>query len=188
MVNKVKFGLEQVHVAFENGGGSWDEPIHIPGAVNLAINPDGGENAFYADNRKYYVRYSNNGYTGTLDMSLIPADVLAEMLGWEIDDNGMLLELAEGQPKKFALLGQVQGDVRNRRFVYYSCTANRPAENAATATETATPTTETLNITVLPVELNGKKAVKGVIELDETNDTVFDGWFDQVQLPTTSGS
>ena len=183
MANKVKFGLEQVHVAFSDGQGNWETPIPIPGAVNLSINPDGGENAFYADNTKYYVRHSNNGYTGTLEMALLPLEILAEMLGWEIDDNNMLVENADGQPKEFALLGQVQGDARNRRFVYYRCISGRPADDAATTTESITPTTETLNITVLPIEIDDKRIVKGVIELDESNGAVFDAWFDEVYVP-----
>jgi phi13 family phage major tail protein len=165
----------------------WGTPVAIPGAVNLTMNPEGGETAFYADNRKYYSRFTNNGYSGTLELALVPDDVLAEMLGWEVDDKGMLVEVADGQPKAFALLGQVLGDERNRRFVYYNCLASRPADNAATTTDTATPTTETLNITILPIDHNGKKIVKSVIECDETNAAIFDGWFDEVELPGQEG-
>lgn len=187
MGNKVKFGLEQVHIAFRDTDG-YEVPQAIPGAVNLIMNPEGGETAFFADNRKYYSRFTNNGYSGTLEMALVPQDILAEMLGWEIDDgNGMLVEVADGQPKEFALLGQVLGDERNRRFVYYSCIASRPADNAATTTDTATPTTETLNITILPIDHNGKKIVKSVIERDETNAAIFDGWFDEVKFPGQEG-
>src|SRR5690606_5704103 len=186
MANKVKFGLEQVHIAFKNTDG-YETPQAIPGAVNLTMNPEGGETAFYADNRKYYSRFTNNGYSGTLEMALVPQDILAEMLGWEVDDKGMLVEVADGQPKEFALLGQVLGDERNRRFVYYNCIASRPADNAATTTDTATPSTETLNITILPIDHNGKKIVKSVIERDETNAAIFDGWFDEVKLPGQEG-
>lgn len=186
MANKVKFGLEQVHIAFKNADG-YETPQAIPGAVNLAMNPEGGETAFYADNRKYYSRFTNNGYSGTLEMALVPQDILAEMLGWEVDDKGMLVEVADGQPKEFALLGQVLGDERNRRFVYYSCVASRPADNAATTTDTATPSTETLNITILPIDHNGKKIVKSVIERDQTNADIFDNWFDEVTFPGQEG-
>ena len=182
MANKVKFGLEKVYIAFKSANG-YETTQPIPGAVNLTMNPEGGETAFYADNRKYYSRYTNNGYSGTLELALVPQDILAEMLGWEIDDNGMLVEVADGQPKEFALLGQVLGDERNRRFVYYNCIASRPADNAATTTDTATPSTETLNITILPIDHNGRKIVKSVIERDTTNATIFDGWFREVKLP-----
>lgn len=187
MANKVRFGLEQVHVAFrkEEVGGepSWDTPVAIPGAVNFSATPDGEESTFYADNTKYYTRRTNNGYTAELEMALVPDEVLAEMLGWEIDDNGMLVEDAEGVPKEFALMAQVQGDARNRRFVYYRCTASRPTQTHATTTDTTSPTTETLNLTILPLEHNGKKIVKGVIELSETNQAIYDAFFDAVALP-----
>lgn len=186
MANKVKFGLEKVHIAFKGADG-YETPQAIPGAVSLTMNPEGGETAFYADNRKYYSRYTNNGYSGTLEMALVPQEILAEMLGWEVDDMGMLVEVADGQPKEFALLGQVLGDKRNRRFVYYNCIASRPADNAATITDSAAPATETLNITILPIDHNGKKIVKSVIERDETNAAIFDGWFDEVKLPGQEG-
>ena len=185
MANKVKFGLEEVHIAFKNAD-VYETPQAILGAVNLTMNPEGGETAFFADNRKYYSRYTNNGYSGTLELALVPQDILAEMLGWEVD-KGMLVEVADGQPKAFALLGQVLGDERNRRFVYYNCLASRPADNAATTTDTATPTTETLNITILPIDHGGKKIVKSVIERDETNEAIFDDWFDEVKLPGQEG-
>ena len=161
----------------------WGAPVAIPGAVNFSADPDGGESTFYADNTKYYTRQTNNGYTAELEMALVPDEVLAEMLGWEVDSNGMLIEDAEAVPKEFALMAQVQGDVRNRRFVYYRCTASRPTQTHGTTTDTTTPTTETLNLTILPLEVNGKKLVRGVIELNETNEAAYNGFFDAVLLP-----
>lgn len=187
MANKVRFGLEQVHIAFRKeavgGQPSWDTPIAIPGAVNFSANPDGGESTFYADNTKYYTRQTNNGYTAELEMALVPDEVLAQMLGWEIDSNGMLVEDAEAVPKEFALMAQVQGDAKNRRFVYYRCTASRPTQTHATTTDTTTPTTETLSLTILPLEVDGKKLVRGVIELNETNEAAYNGFFNAVLLP-----
>jgi len=161
----------------------WGTPVAIPGVVNFSATPDGGESTFYADNIKYYVRQTNNGYTGELEMALFPDDIIAEMLGWEIDANGMLVENAEGVAKEFALMGQIQGDAKNRRFVYYRCTASRPSQASSTATESVDPTTETLGLTMLPLEHNGKKIVKGVIELNETNQAIYDAFFDAVTLP-----
>lgn len=187
MANKVRYGLEQVHIAFrkedESGQPSWDTPIAIPGAVNFSATPDGGESTFYADNTKYYTRRTNNGYTAELELALVPDEVLAQLLGWEIDSNGMLVEDAEAVPKEFALMAQVQGDVRNRRFVYYRCTAARPTQTHATTTDTTTPTTETLNLTILPLEVGGKKIVRAVIELNETNEAAYNGFFGAVLLP-----
>ena len=187
--NKVKYGLEQVHIAFfseestpENP--SWDSPIPIKGAVSFSTSPEGEESEFYADNTKYFTHTSNNGYTGELEMANIPDDVLAEILGMTIDSNGMLVESADDMPKEFALMGQIQGDQKNRRFVYYRCKASRPSQESSTTEASVTPNTDTVSLTILPLESN--KLIKGVIELNETNQAVYDAFFSQVILPNTT--
>lgn len=181
--NKIRFGLENVHIAFMKPDNSWEAPVHIPGVVNFSSNPDGSENAFYADNTKYYVRYSNNGYTGDLEMALFPDEILAEMLGWEFDNSGVLVEDAAGNEKAFALIAQVQGDVSNRRFVFYNCVADRPSQTHATTTESITPTTETMNISMLPFDFGDKKIVRAIVERSEETAEVYDSFFDEVFLP-----
>lgn len=183
--NKVTFGLEKVHIAFLEAlepTPAWGEPVHIPGAVSLSPEPQGEESTFYADNGPYFVYTNNNGYTAELAMALIPDEILAEMLGWEIDSNGMLVESTNGIPKEFALMGQVQGDKRNRRFVYYRCKASRPGKEMATK-ESVEPSQDTLSLTILPIEVDGKNIVKGVIELSDTNAAVYNGFFNAVTLP-----
>lgn len=185
--NKVTFGLQNVHIAFmqSNGGNpTWDAPIAIPGAVRWTPTAVGDTSDFYADNTKYFTYTANNGYTGELEMANIPDDVLAEMLGWEIDENGMIVEISDAIPKHFALLGQVQGDRRNRRFVYYDCVASRPAKERLTNQESITPQTDVLNLTVSPIEIGGKMIVKGDLELSDTNTTQYNAFFDSVYTPS----
>lgn len=191
--NKIIYGLKNVHVAFRNDTGTtptWATPVAIPGAVNFAPSPEGEESTFYADDGPYFKVTTNNGYTAELEMALIPDDVLAEIMGWTVDTNGMLVEDATAMPKPFALLGQVSGDAKNRRFVYYNCTANRSEPAHATKGETLEPTTTTLSITILPLEVNGKLIVKGVIEPkdDGTNLAIYNAFFDEVIIPEASAS
>lgn len=181
--NKIIFGLEKVHVAFKGEGG-YETPTHIPGAVNMGINPEGDTSEFYADNIAYYTVAVNNGYTGDLEMALIPDAILAEMLGWEIDENGMLIEIADGKQKEFALLYEVKGDQKNKRYIYYNCKASRPTQEHGTKTESVEPNTATLEITVMPTELDGKLITKGGLELSETNATEFNAFFESVLEPT----
>ncbi|MCG5026805.1 phage tail protein [Anoxybacillus flavithermus] len=183
--NKVTFGLDKVHIAFltDSATPTWEAPVPIPGAVRFSPEPQGEESTFYADNGPYFTYTSNNGYTAELEMANIPDDILAEMLGWEIDANGMLVETTDGMPKEFALLGQILGDKKNRRFVYYRCKASRPTAEHNTRGESVEPTTQTLNITILPIEINGKNVVRGVIELNDTNQSVYNNFFSTVTMP-----
>lgn len=183
MANKVMFGLEKVHVAFKDTEG-YSTPTAVPGAVNLALTAEGESSIFYADNVPYFTMTSNNGYTGDLEMALVPDSVLAEMLGWEIDDNGMLVEIADGIQKEFALLFEVKGNEKNKRYVYYNCKASRPTQEYSTKGETVEPNTQTLTVTITPIEIGDKTVVKGGLELSETNKTVYDTFFESVLEPS----
>lgn len=185
--NKVTFGLEQVHIAFRDETApnqpAWKTPVKIPGAVRWTPTAVGETSTFYADNTAYFTVTANNGYTGELELANVPDAILAEMLGWEIDQNGMIVEVSDAIPKPFAFMGQVLGDKRNRRFVYYHCVASRPAKERQTKAESITPATDVLSLTISPIEIGGKKIVKGDIELSDTNQMVFDGFFDAVYVP-----
>lgn len=187
MGNKVTYGLEDVHIAFAAapvlGEPAWAAPVAIPGAVRFTPTAQGQESTFYADNGPYFVITANNGYTAELEMALVPDTVLVEMLGWEIDTNGMVVEIASGVPKRFALLGQVEGDSKNRRFAYYDCQASRPSKEEKTKGESVEPNTDVLNLTIFPIEIGGLDIVKGVMELSATNTLAYDAFFTAVTVP-----
>lgn len=186
--NKVTFGLRNVHIAFKDESAvdqpAWETPIKVPGAVRWSPEVQGDSNTFYADDTDYFVITANNGYTGELEMANVPDEVLAEMLGWQIDDNGMLVELSDAIPKRFAIMGEVQGDKRSRRFVYYDCQATRPAKERTTKGESIEPNTDVLSMNVSPIEVDGRMIVKGDIELSDTNAAAFNSFFTSVYLPT----
>lgn len=186
--NKVTFGLEKVHIAFFDETSqtqpAWETPIPIPGAVRFTPTAVGETTNFYADNTLYFSYTANNGYTAELEMANVPDAILAEMLGWEIDENGALIEVSDAIPKHFALMGQIQGDKRNRRFVFYDCAASRPAKERQTKAESITPNTDVLNLTISPIEIGGKMIVRGEMELSDTNQTAYNSFFIAVYTPS----
>jgi phi13 family phage major tail protein len=169
-----------------SGTASWGMPVAIPGAVRFAPSVKGDENIFYADDGPYFSYTPNNGYTAELEMALVPDEVLVEMLGWRVDSNGMVVELADGKAKRFALMGQVLGDDKNRRFVYYDCQASRPAKEQSTLEDNVEPVTDVLNLTIFPIEIGSEKVVRGTMELSSTNAAAYNAFFDAVVLPQTA--
>jgi len=188
--NKVEFGLEQVHIAFLDESGAtmdWEEPIAIPGAVRFAPSPQGNESKFYADNGLYYSGVTNDGYTAEIEMARFPDTVLARMFGWLIDDNGMLVEVTDGEPKEFAVMAQIEGDKKPRRFVYYKCKAARRAKERTTRGESIDVKTDVMPLVITPIttKINGenKRVVKGTIEKNSLNNEVYEKFFDAVTRP-----
>lgn len=179
--NKVKFGLSNVHVAKlieEDGVITYSKPFKLPGAVSLSVDPEGDTTPFYADNIKYYVAVANNGYTGDLEIVKIPEQFLTEILGQERDVNGAIIESSTNINSRFALMGEIDGDVKKRRFVYYDCTAARPGSEMSTTEESVEPQTDTLSITM--AARNSDNIVKAIIEPDETNQTIYNTFFAKV--------
>lgn len=185
MENKVLFGLSDVHIAFESENG-WETPVAISGAVSLSTSPEGNITKVYADNTVYFVSSSNNGYSGDLEMTLIPDTIKAKMFGWEIDSNGTLLETTDGIPKTFALMGSVCGDVKNRKFVFYKVQANRPDSNAKTKEENIDIETEKIPIQIMPFKIGDKNVIKGTMEKSDTNQLKYNAFFETVYTPDFS--
>lgn len=179
--NKVKFGLSNVHIAKiteTDGEISYGTPFAMPGAVSLTAEPEGDTTPFYADNIQYYVAVANNGYTGDLEIAMTPKEFLTQILGQSEDTNGALFESSDDINARFALMGEIEGDAKKRRFIYYDCTAARPSAEMNTIEDTKEPQTDTISITM--AARSSDHIIKAVIEPNETNQDVYDTFFTKV--------
>ena len=187
MGNKVKYNLKNVHAAkltetVVDGVTSYTyaTPKAIPGAVSISLDAEGDSSPFYADGIVYFRSVSNNGYSGDLEIALIPewfrTDILQEML----DSNGVLVEKSDNaESVKFALLFEFDGDVRAIRLVMYNCTASRPSIESETKEDTIEPGTETLSLTADPREDGLVKSRTG----DTTSVETYQNWYKTVYIP-----
>ncbi len=182
MSNKIKFGLKNVHYAVvteTDGEITYDTPKPIRGAVNLTLDAAGESVQFYADDSVYYEENINDGYTGSLEMALIPDDFRVDVLGDELDANGALIENKDAKAKHFALLFEFDGDKEKTRHVLYYVLASRPNVSGSTKTNTKEPQTETMNITARPAPDTGD--VKAKVPQDST---AYDTFFESVYIKT----
>lgn len=186
--NKVKFGIKNCYFAVAtiaaNGSATYATPKALPGAVSLSLDAQGDNTPFYADNIVYYVDVANSGYSGSLELALVPDDFKKDVLGMVADANGVLYENADAPAVHFALLFEFDGDKHAKRHVMYNCTASRPTVGSNTKTETAEPQTETLNITATSIYNAdvSKNVVKASVTPTET--TQYNGWLTAVYQPT----
>lgn len=177
MANKVKYGLKNVHYALYTAStDTYGTVKPIPGAVNLSLSPEGSSNTFYADNVAYYVTQADQGYSGDLEVALIPDDMRKDVWGWTTDTNGVLVEDNQAAVATFALLFQINGDDSNRHCVLYACSAGRPNITGATMGETAEPQTETISLTAMP-RSDGKVQA---VTTPTTSTATISGWYSAV--------
>lgn len=183
--NKVLFGISNLHYALlDEAAGTYQTPVPVPGTVNLSADPEGDKSEFYADNIPYFVVTANNGYSGEIELAKFTDEMLVDLLGYEIDQNGMVVEISDALAKPFALLGEINGDVKKRRFVFYSARLERPKNDHATSEKSITPKTQSASITMLPVEIGGKKIVRAALEPTAANTAVYEAFYTSVTTPT----
>lgn len=182
--NKVKFNLKNVHAAIlsqnDEGVYSYATPQAIPGAVSLSLDAEGETNPFYADGIVYFRTTANNGYSGDLEIALIPEWFRTQVLKEIKDDNGVLVERSDNtETVYFALLFEFDGDSHATRHVLYNCSAARPTIASQTKEESVEPVTETLSLTADPRDDGLVKSSTS----SETTDAVYDAWYSAVYVP-----
>lgn len=184
MGNKVKYNLKNVHAAklkkSSEGIFSYENPKAIPGAVSISLEAEGESSPFYADGIVYFRSTANNGYSGDLEIALIPEWFRTEILKEELDKNGVLVEKANvSETEKFALLFEFDGDINAIRHVLYNCSASRPSIESETKEDTIEPGTETLSLTADPREDGLVKSRTG----DTTSADTYANWYKNVYIP-----
>lgn len=187
MGNKVKYNLKNVHAAkltetVADGVTTYTyaTPQAIPGAVSISLDAEGDSSPFYADGIVYFRSTANNGYSGDLEIALIPEWFRTEILQETLDKNGVLVERSDiTETAKFALLFEFDGDVRCIRHVLYNCSASRPSIESETKEDTIEPGTETLSLTADPRSDGLVKSRTG----DDTDDSIYQNWYQEVYLP-----
>lgn len=185
--NKIRYGLKNVVVfpasIAADGSATYGDPIPVPGAVSLSLDAQGESTPFYADNIKYFISVSDDGYEGTLEVAKIPDAVLTALLNFAADKNGVLYENADASPAHFAMAFQFEGDAHAKRHVLYNCVATRPSVAGQTKEEQISPQTESLSITCSSIYIAALQAnvVKAMATPSET--TQYNAWLTAVYQP-----
>lgn len=178
--NKIKFGIRNCYYAQrtegENNTYTYGTPVALPGAVNFTISPEGESNSFYADDIEYFRTDANNGYSGDLEIAIIPDEFRQYAFGEVLNSDNVLMENADNFGGEFALGFETQGNDHSTMFWFYNCVASRPDVNASTKESSIEPQTDTITIACRPDEnynVRGKTT-------DTTEATIKNSWFTAV--------
>ncbi len=186
MANKVKYNLKNVHAAVltetvvdNETVFTYGTPKAIPGAVSISLDAEGESSPFYADGIVYFRSVTNNGYSGDLEIALIPEWFRTEVLQEQLDNKGVLIERStNSESVKFALLFEFDGDEKAIRHVMYKCTCSRPSLESETKEDTIEPGTEKLSITADPRSDGLVKARTG----DDVDQATYNNWYSAVYV------
>lgn len=185
--NKVHFGLEGLTFWVLNNEGAYDDPIKVPGIVGLSASPQTSSDAFYADNMEFFRASADNGDEVEIETAGLPDTLLAAILGWRVDTNGVLIRVANGVKKQFAMAFRVCGDQCERGKVYYRGTASIPEDSNQTKGDSTDVQTEKIKINFVPIEIGSEKAVCARCDADAAP-TAWAKFFESPYMPDASAA
>lgn len=180
--NKVRYGLRNVHVCSitENAGSiTYGTPVAWKGAKSLTLDPEGDTNTYYADNTAYFTTNTNNGYSGSLEMSEISEEIEKMIFNTVTTEEGNLAEDANLLPNNVALMFQFEGDVSATKYIFFKVVFARPNVEGETKEESTDPKTTSMDIKAVPVEQGDHQWVKSKCRKGDTN---YDEFF--ITVPT----
>lgn len=187
--NKVRFGLKNVHVCpiTEDAGAiTYGMPVAWKGAKSLTLDPEGDTNTYYADNTAYFATNTNNGYSGSLEMSEIPEEIEKMIFNVVTTEEGNLAEDANLLPNNVALMFQFEGDVNATKYIFYKVVFSRPNVEGETKEESTDPKTTSMDITAIPVEKDDHQWVRSKCRKGDTN---YESFFSTApKLPSPKAS
>ncbi|MFA7105707.1 MAG: major tail protein [Candidatus Izemoplasmatales bacterium] len=177
MVNKVTFGLKNVHYALatqaEDGSWTFASPKKLEGAQEISTEIIGGSSQVYADDKVIATLVSNSGSNVSLKFTEIDDDFKKDIFGVLEDTNGNLVEIVNAETKTFALGYEIQGDAKARRIWYFLCTATPSGDASKSKGDSIEANSISLNITARPIESGDKLIMRVIAGLGDTNYTSF---------------
>ena len=122
---------------------------------------------------------NNSGYTGDLEIAMVPTEFATDILGEKLDTKGVLTETNTAEVSQFALLFEFSGDKNKIRHCLFCCSASRPATESSTIEDEKEVKTETLSLTATALN-SGLVKVK---TCEKTDASVYENWYKAVYMP-----
>jgi len=184
---RVKYGLKNCYYALAtvgtDGSATYGTPVRLPGAVSISLEPAGESTTFYADDQAYFVTGGNVGYSGELELALIPDSFRKDAMGEIESETGILVENSDASPKPFALLFEFTTDDKAQKHVFYNCAATRTTIAGQTKGESTEVSTETISLTCTSV-FNTSTECQVVKAKAEYGASAYSTWYTSVYQPT----
>ncbi len=188
-------GLDKLYYAKitedENGNETYGTPSQLAKAISADLSVELNEATLYADDGQAEIVREFKSGTITLSVDEIGLDIVADLVGAEIDSNGVLISGDNDSAKPVAIGFRARKS--NGKYKYYwlyRVLFSIPATNLATKGDSITFSTPTIEGTILrrnKPDTSSKHPWKAEVTESESTKTIVEDWFDAVYEPTYAG-
>lgn len=137
------FGVRNSHFAIctDEDKFTYEKPVHMAGTVEISMEPSVETGTSHADNEVWLEEQQDNGGSGTMsfyDTEGTPENrqLIADLVGYTIAEDGRTILSANKKPKKFAFMCEQPGHVLGRRRCLLMCQLSKPSQTLTTNSDT----------------------------------------------------
>lgn len=194
MAKKVNFGVKNVKFAKatyddETKSHFYGTVKDLNGAITVSITPNTSEVKFYADDSQFFFKRGKDTHTGTIELTNITDDFKTEILGYVLDNNGVLVDL-KGKMGQVAISFEVDGEdgsgnaVPKKYWMYRLAISDTNIESTTIA-EVPEPSSSsiTLDFEVIPREIDDLTLSSLQLLADKSNQIEYDDFNVSVYEP-----
>ena len=188
-------GLDKLYYAKitedENGNETYGTPSQLAKAISADLSVELNEATLYADDGQAEIVREFKSGTITLSVDEIGLDIVADLVGAEIDSNGVLISGDNDSAKPVAIGFRARkSNGKYKYFWLYRVLFTIPATNLATKGDSITFSTPTIEGTILrrnKPDTSSKHPWKAEVTESESTKPIVEDWFDAVYEPTYAG-
>ncbi|MFE7821798.1 major tail protein [Priestia megaterium] len=186
---KMPIGMKDLFYAklledVKGGLTTYAKPKSLAGAVTGNLNPNGSMTPFFSDDGPTVVVTSQGLLELELGIDALEKEVAAEIFGWRIDSNGVLLEGDSANQPYIALGWRSETTDGGYKYVWlYKGKIQPPSEEYQTKGESVEIKSGSLNASFIKRDSDGEKKVTVHSNDDDVAPQVLVDWFKQVYEP-----
>ena len=186
---KMPIGMKDLFYAklledVKGGLTTYATPKSLAGAVTGNLNPNGSMTPFFSDDGPTVVVTSQGLLELELGIDALEKEVAAEIFGWRIDSNGVLLEGDSANQPYIALGWRSETTDGGYKYVWlYKGKIQPPSEEYQTKGESVEIKSGSLNASFIKRDSDGEKKASVHSNDEDAEPTVLLDWFKQVYEP-----
>jgi len=188
-------GLDKLYYAKitedENGNETYGTPSQLAKAISADLSVELNEATLYADDGQAEIVREFKSGTISLSVDDIGHDVVADLIGAVVDNNGVLISGENDTANPVAIgFRAKKSNGKYKYFWLYRVLFNIPATNLATKGDGITFSTPTIEGTILrrnKPDTSLKHPWKAEVTESESTKAIIEDWYDAVYEPTYAG-
>lgn len=191
MEDTVRIGLSDLY-AFplkndEKGNLAYGAPFKIAPAVSASISPSTSDDAFYADDIALISNQTISSIAVELETADIKDEIVAKLMGLEIDEKGVVHDNVNKVAPKVALaFRSLKSNNKYKYVVLYKGSFGAGEDEYATKEDSISFQTTTITGTFLPTVFNGDWRASVNEDGAGVDPTTISEWFTKVYGATTT--